>query len=62
MNTVITIGNFSIEKKEMEIKMTEDEKHVILFVTDKGSDVPMSSSQIKISKEMLSVVKIPATN
>lgn len=62
MDAIITIGDFTIEGKEMEVKMIEDEKHIILFVTDKGRDVPMSGSQIKISKEMLSVVKIPTAN
>ncbi len=54
MNTVI--GTFKINEKEMEVKVTEDKDRVILFVTDKGHDVPMSSSQIVISKETLSVV------
>ena len=54
MGTVI--GTFKINENEMEVKMTEDNLYVILYVTDKGSDVPMSGSQIKISKETLSVV------
>ena len=53
---ITVIGTFKIDEKEMEVKMTEDNGQVILFVTDKGSDVPMSGSQIKISKETLSVV------
>ena len=53
---ITVIGTFKNDEKEMEVKMTEDNGQVILFVTDKGSDVPMSGSQIKISKETLSVV------
>ena len=50
------IGAFPINDKEMEVKMIEDEKRVVLFVTGKGSDIPMPWSQVEISKETISVI------
>lgn len=57
MNQIVTIGCYVIGDIRCEAKYEDHGDYVIVFSTKEGSDLPISESQVKISKDMISFVK-----